>query len=187
MNALLAHEAENILQDATETLGQEQERFAITNLEQATWAMRKLRALAAKEVDIRKVAEGELKRIQQWLETELRDIDSGRQFFTGILEAYHRNTIQDDPKAKTIKTPYGKLKLTKQQPEFLRDEDAIKNWAKVNKPDILIPQEPKLDWAGLKKQLQVAGDKAIDPSTGEVVPGVTVTEREAKFTVEVEV
>ncbi|MEG6521101.1 host-nuclease inhibitor Gam family protein [Desulfotomaculum sp. 1211_IL3151] len=188
MNALLANETENILQDAAGVLEQDQEqKFRITNLEQATWAMRKLRALSAKEDDIKKVAQAELSRIQGWMEAEIRDIDSSRQFFIGILEAYHRGLFQNDPKVKTIKTPYGRLKLTKQQLELQRNETAIKDWAKDNKPDVLIPQEPKLDWSGLKKQLKINDDKAIDPATGEVIPGITVINREPKFTVEVDV
>jgi hypothetical protein len=40
------------------------------------------------------------------------------------------------------------------------------------------------DWAELKKNTVVAGGKLYDSSTGEVVPGVEVVEREEKFTVE---
>ncbi|QNB45865.1 hypothetical protein BR63_05765 [Thermanaerosceptrum fracticalcis] len=185
MDALLKLDLDDI-QVPQEDQEEQREAFRITNLEQATWAMRKLRALAAKEAEIRKVAEEEIARINAWLQDEFKGIERSRSFFLGALEGYHRNLIQQDPKAKTVKTPYGKLKLTKQQPEFQRDDALIKAWAKENKPEVLIPQEPKLDWAGLKKQLVVEGDKAIDLTTGEMVPGILVIEREDKFSVEVD-
>ncbi|WP_031517715.1 host-nuclease inhibitor Gam family protein, partial [Desulfofalx alkaliphila] len=81
--------------------------------------------------------------------------------------------------------PYGTLKMRAQQPQYQRDDAAIKEWARVNRPEVLVQQEPKLDWAALKKVLQVAGDKLVDPETGETVPGVVVVERQPKFSVEV--
>ena len=60
----------------------------------------------------------------------------------------------------------------------------MKVWAQENRPELLVPQEPKLDWATLKKSLQATDDgRAVDTETGEIVPGVAINERPAKFSI----
>ncbi len=170
-----------------EQLEEIKENFKVHDLASATWVMRKLRLLAEKETEIKKVAENELQLIQSWLTGETKSIQQERDFFTGHLESYHRKLLAEDSKSKTVKTPYGKLKLTKQQPIFDKEDEVIAKWAKANRPAVLIPQPDKLDWATLKGQLQVSGNKVVDMETGEVVPGVVVTARPEKFSVEVEI
>ncbi|WP_031517742.1 host-nuclease inhibitor Gam family protein, partial [Desulfofalx alkaliphila] len=81
--------------------------------------------------------------------------------------------------------PYGTLKMRAQQPQYQRDDAAIKEWARVNRPEALVPQEPKLDWAGLKKAIRPVDGTAVDIDTGEVIPGIAIIERPPKFSVEV--
>ncbi len=180
MNALQAHELQELQKD------QERERFEIENIEQANWAVRKIAAARAAIREREELAKAEMERINEWLKSETQELQREVDFFTGLLEEYHKKQLANDSRAKTIKLPYGVLKMRKQQPLYQRDDAAIKEWAAKNRPDVLVPQEPKLDWAGLKKALQVAGDKMIDPDTGEAVPGIAVIERGHKFSVEVE-
>lgn len=163
----------------------ERERYQIEDINQANWALRKIAAAKAAIKEREELARAEIERINKWLESETEELQRDIDFFTGLLEEYHREQLAKDSKAKTIKLPYGVLKMRKQQPQYQRDDVAIKEWAAKNRPDVLVPQEPKLDWAALKKSLQITGGQAIDPETGEVVPGITVIEREPKFSVEV--
>lgn len=114
------------------------DRFAVENMEQANWALRKVGYHQRKQAEAKALADG--------------DID----FFTGLLEEFHRKLIKADPKLKTIRLPEGTLEIRKLPPEFQHDEEGLVEWAK------------------LKKRLQVAGGVAVDPETGEVVPGVSV-------------
>jgi len=167
---------------------EESKQFRIETKEQAIWALRKIAKVERERKEAREVAQAELSRIKEWLEEEERKADKAREHLDHLLEDYHMRQLEENPKAaKTIKLPHGTLKMRAQQPLFDRDDLAIKAWAKDNKPAVLVPQDPKLDWAGLKKQLTIAGEKAIDKETGEVVPGITVEERGPKFTVDVEV
>lgn len=179
MNALQVHELQSMPDE------QERQKFKIENIEQANWAVRKIAAARAAIREREELARAEIERIKRWLEDETQELQRDIEFFEGLLKEYHVKQLAKDSKAKTIKLPYGVLKMRKQQPKIERNDEQLKAWAKENKPDVLIPQEPKLDWAGLKKVLKIAGDKMIDPDTGEAVPGVTVIEREPKFSVEV--
>lgn len=176
----------NLLHKAElEQLPEDRERFTVTNIEQANWALRKIAAAQAAMAEREALAQVEIERIKLWLEGETKSLKETVSFFESLLLEYHIAELAKDSKAKTIKLPHGILKMRKQQPEYVRDDDVVKEWAQANKPDVLVPQPPKLDWTSLKKSLQVSDGKAIDPETGEVVPGISIFDRPPKFTVEV--
>jgi len=179
MNALQKNE----LQDLPDE--QERERFKIEDINAANWALRKISAAQAAIRERETLARAEVERVQQWLASETDKLKGDIEFFENLLHEYHQQELIKDKKAKTIKLPHGTLKMRAQQPQYHRDPDVIREWAEANKPDVLIPQLPKLDWARLKKTVKPVGGKAIDAGTGEVIPGITVIDRPPKFSVEV--
>ena len=179
MNALQKNE----LQDLPDE--QEREQFRIEDMGAANWALRKIAAARAAIRERETLASAETERIRTWLEDETESLQQTIRFFESLLYEYHTGQIEADPKCKTIKLPHGILKMRAQQPQYHRDPDVIREWAEANKPDVLIPQLPKLDWARLKKTVKPVGGKAIDAGTGEVIPGITVIDRPPKFSVEV--
>ncbi|WP_031514006.1 host-nuclease inhibitor Gam family protein, partial [Desulfofalx alkaliphila] len=127
MNALQAKELEG--------LPIEQERFEIQDINAANWAVRKIAAAQAAIREREILAQAEIDRIKQWLVGETKELQQTIDFFTRLLEKYHRKQIKADPKNKTIKLPYGTLKMRAQQPQYQRDDAAIKEWARVNRPE----------------------------------------------------
>ncbi len=170
-----------------ETGIEERESFIVDNEQKANWALRKIRQLQEKRVANIELAENEIERINMWLDDINSELEQSIDFFTGLLEQYHRRIFEQDPKAKTIKLPHGKLKMRKQQPEFIRDDGKLLAWLEsqgtVGKAYIKIIKSPH--WADLKKKLEIAGDKMVDPESGLIVVGVEVIEREPKLYVEV--
>lgn len=162
-----------------------QERFRIASKEQANWALRKIARIEADIAEVNGVAEAEIARINAWRNEQLAGCDKNKEFFIGLLHEYHDLLLADNPKAKTVKLPYGTLKMRALPPEIERDEEALLEWVKTNKPQFVIVTE-KTNWAELKKVLEIKSDGALDPETGEVLPGITVTERPPKFSVEVQ-
>lgn len=156
-------------------------RFQIETKEHAIWALRKIAAIERARKEAQEAAQAEICRMQDWLAGEEKRADQAREYLDQLLEEYHRKQLEENPKAKTIKLPHGELRFRAQQPEFYRDENTIKAWAKENRPDVLIPQDPKLDWTGLKKVIRIVDGKALDPNTGEIIPGITIVERQPKF------
>ncbi|MGI6079267.1 MAG: host-nuclease inhibitor Gam family protein, partial [Fastidiosipilaceae bacterium] len=96
-------------------------------------------------------------------------------FFEGLLHEYFLTLRESDPKLKTMKLPHGTLKMRKQQPQYEYDEETLLPWAKENLPEAVVIKEAVAK-TPVKKYVQ---------ETGEMVPGVTITERPEKFSVEV--
>ena len=84
---------------------------------------------------------------------------------------------------KTYDLPSGKLVLKHQEPKYDTKDEELVPWLKANRPELVKTKESS-DWANLKKELKVSPDgTAMVTEDGEIVPGVTVTQREDKFTV----
>lgn len=163
-----------------ENFAEEKKPFRIENREQAIWALRKITAVEKAREEARAAARAEIDRINAWLKEEEKQADRAREHLDYLLEDYHRRVLAETGQ-KTIKLPHGELQIRARQPEYQRDEKHLKDWARENRPEFLVPQEPKLNWTALKKNLTVAGGQAVDKETGEVVPGITVIERPAGF------
>ena len=164
----------------------EKPAFRIDTKEQAVWALRKIAGIERNRQEARTAAQAEIDRIKAWLADEEKRADQAREYLDFLLEDYHRRAIKENPKQKTIKLPHGELQLRAQQPDFTRDDKVLMDWARKNRPGFVIDPPPPasvLNWGELKKVLQVVDGKPIDPLTGEVIPGLVVTERPQKFAI----
>ena len=176
------------LQQINEVPGQdtlEKPRFEITTMEQAIWALRKIAGAERARKEAQDAARAEIERISQWLQDEELRANQARKHLDYLLEQYHRAQLAENPKLKTIKFPHGTLRIRSQQPHYNRDDAEVKKWAADSMPEVLVEQEPKLDWPELKKALAIKDGVAVIADTGEVVLGLEVEERPDKFTVEV--
>lgn len=147
-------------------------------------------ARVLREVDaVNEVYDAEIERIEVRRRHRLDILDGQKAWLAQALEMYHRARLADDPNAKSIELPNGTLKSRRQQPEWTFDPDVFVAWAAEHHPDLVrvpAPPAPAPDKVAAKKALSVADGTAVDPSSGEVVPGVTVEERGPSFTVEVD-
>lgn len=173
--------------DEIEALDEEtKEQFKINSIDQANWAFRKLSALAAKEKEVKVLAEIERERINQYEKNEMKSIENQRSFFESLLIAYAFEQRNIDPKFKA-KTPYGSIGFRKQQPKWEYDEIAlVQSLKNIGLNDLIrVKEEP--DKTAIKKTLHVLDGQVIDPDTGALVEGVKVTPLDDKITISVEV
>ncbi|GIM45929.1 phage protein [Collibacillus ludicampi] len=160
------------------------ENFVVDTKEKAVWALRKLAKIRREMAENQAIAEEEIRKFQVWLEDVNGALQKDAEYFEGLLQAYHRMVLEENPKAKSIKLPYGTLKARIQEPEYIRDEEKLLTWTKANRPESIKVKE-SVDWSSLKKTIiSTANGVAIDEN-GQVVEGVTVVERGIKFSVEV--
>jgi hypothetical protein len=165
-------------------------RWRITDRASAFWAMRQLAKARARIDENKQLAADEMKRIDRWLYEENKPWARTAEFFERHLEAYHRQLLAEDPKAKTVKTPFGTFALRAQAPEWRYNEAGLLAWLKTNRPDLIrVTEEP--DKAALKKAvaLVVQEDETYLPvlaETGEQIEGVAVVDRPPAFSVKVE-
>jgi phage host-nuclease inhibitor protein Gam len=161
---------------------EKKERFQIKDKEQAEWCLRQISRLLCEQKEIEATAQAEIEKITTWKNDQTESIQKSISFFEYLLTEYHQQVLKENPKAKTIKLPSGKLEARKAQPEFIRNKEEMLPWVEKNQPDYVIVKKD-VNWAGLKKILRYENGTGIDPDTGEVVPGLTVIDRGTAFRV----
>lgn len=160
MNILLEH-------DLQEVQGVKEE-FKVTDLQGATWALRKLRALNEKIDEINTLAVEEISRINEWAEKEVKSLNDDKEYFEGLLSAYYIEERTKDKKFK-LSTPYGKVTSRKTSKYIYEDEQAIMDYCNMNEIDVIRVKE-ELDKTSFKKLCK----DGVNQETGEVIPGVRV-------------
>ena len=160
MNILLEHD----LQEVQEV----KEEFKVTDLQGATWALRKLRALNEKIAEINTLAIEEISRINEWAEKEVKSLNDDKEYFEGLLSAYYVEERAKDKKFK-LSTPYGKVTSRKTTKYIYEDEQAIMDYCNTNEIDVIRVKE-ELDKTAFKKLCK----DGVNQATGEIVPGVRV-------------
>ena len=156
----------------------ESEGFVIDSDAKALWALQKI-----------KEARADRDTWVAWYKQKIKEITEQTDFDTMNLERMLADYFATVPH-KTTKTqesytlPGGKLILKKQNPEYTRDDKTVIEWLKVNKMPQFVKVKEELDWAGLKDATGVFEGNVVTED-GEIIPGITVTDREAKFVVEV--
>ena len=166
---------------------EEKERFKVTDNSSADWCLRKIKALKTQQDENTQLAQKEIERIKAWEETENEKLQNNIAFFECLLLEYHLPIYQADEKKKTISLPNGKLKLRKQQPNFIRDDEKLIGYLRHTEQFDLIEVIEKPKWGEFKKNLEVSEDGAIiaDKNTGELVDCIKAEIRPPKFSVEV--
>jgi phage host-nuclease inhibitor protein Gam len=158
--------------------------FIVDDDQKADWALRKIAAVKAQKADIKAQAEQQMNVIKQWETEQAERLEKDVEYFTSMLISYATQKRESNPKFKTQKLPHGKIGFRKQQPQWMFDDDIVSKLKKSgNGALIRIKEEP--DKVAMKKLLSVQGNKAVDLSTGEIVPGITVDVRDDNPIVEV--
>ena len=153
----------------------EKERFEITDLSSLSWVMREILHPLKKEVEqVKHLEKLEIERIKEWAEKETRAPLQEMQYWEQRIADYHLSILEQDPKQRTLSTPYGKSRTRRSaaQPDKADDEKLL-TYAKSNQLNDLIKVEESVKWGDLKKKLKVVGNNVVDEN-GEVVPGVVV-------------
>lgn len=122
-----------------------------------------------------------------WYEQKIMEIKEQTEMDNAFLEAALERYFETVPhkKTKTTETyefPGGKLVRRLQQAEYKRDDKTVIAWLKEKFGGRFVKTEEKLDWAGLKEATGVF-EGAIVTEDGEIVPGIEIIERPAKFDV----
>lgn len=165
----------------------EKELFQITDMNSLNWVFRKLAALSAKEKDVKQLADAERERINDWENRELISLHNDKNYFESLVSAYHAKQLEENPKAKTLSTPFGKSKsrASKPQPKPV-DKDKLLQHVKATGMTEFIKEEVK--WGDFKKLLHIHeadGQPVVIDENGTIVEGVEVEPSSLSFKVEV--
>jgi Bacteriophage Mu Gam like protein len=168
--------------------------FEVTNQESAAEALRRITYFMEQIQSVENIVqtqiqpfESKIEKIKAWGEDAKQEHYDRIKHYESLLEAYMRLQVTEQeskgkkPK-KTLKLPYGAIKLKKQQPEFVRDEEKLLEYAKSIG---MVKVKESADWSEIKKQCTVVGEKLVNED-GEVVPGISINERPEKFEFNIE-
>jgi hypothetical protein len=151
--------------------------------EQAARALREMGRLRSRIDANKATAERERAKITTWETSVNEPLQERYAWLHSLLTKYAINERNLDPSRKTIQTPYGKLATKPKQREWKIDADKFTAWAKEHAPDLIkITTTPKL--AEVKRAYRDADGKAVD-MFGQVAEGVTITDPETPYTVDV--
>ena len=164
-------------------LMEESNEFRITDDLMADWAVEKINAARAERDRLVSLVQEKIEQLQEKRQLYIVNFEENTSYLRAKLMDYFMTVKTQDTKTmKKYKLVSGTLVLKKQQSVYERDEGALLAWAETTVPE-LVKVKKEVNWADLKKQADVSGDKLL--LDGEIIPGVTVVEREDVFEVQV--
>lgn len=147
--------------------------------------LRELRQLRNEVGDIERDAKRERDRIDDWQRQEFKRLDHDIRKCEQALRAFAEEKALEDG-TRTYRTPWGRLELTVPEKPLMKiaDKGEVLAWAEANRPDLVTVKESRsVAHADLLAALTVTDSAAIDPATGEVVPGVDASVPPPRFKV----
>ena len=183
----------NIIESlATQNLGidiedeQQKEEWRIDNDSRADWALDKIREARAQYRRLEMVVNDKIAQLKAALEKEKERMEREAGFFECKLAEYFESVPKRKTKTQeTYKLPSGRLVKKYKQPQIVRNEDKLVAWLENNSMTELVKIQKRADWATLKKETDIAGEKIISKHTGEIIDGVRAVARNPEFKVEV--
>jgi len=149
------------------------EEFVIDNDDKLIWAFKKLKASKTEAEKINEIANAQISKIESWKGQQLEKTDNSINYFTGLITAYYRNLLEENPKAKCV-TPFGKASKRKVAAWKYPDDAALVELCKEYVPDAVVTKET-VNKTELKKILKVS-EGMVFTSDGEIIEGITVDE-----------
>ena len=143
-----------------------------------------------------RMAENQYDRMKAWYDHQIKNLqeirDRTRVWAEACLRPYMDMVPTTGKKIRSYDMPGGTLKLAQQDPEYEVDDAELVPWLEANGYEAMVEVKKKARWGEFKKILKdekistaEAGDGSLQLVTedGEIVPGITATVREAKFSI----
>ena len=144
-----------------------------------------------------KQVEEQYDRMKAWYDhqiTNLKEIrDRTRTWAEACLRPYMDMVPATGKKILTYDMPGGTMKLAKQDPEYEIKDAELVPWLEANGMDGFVAVKKEARWGDLKetlkdekKKIRTVDDNGVlrvVTKDGEIIPGITATVREDKFTV----
>lgn len=163
----------------------EQSGFRIDDDRAAEWALRKIKEIRAERDRLQAGCQEQIDYYTARADALQKKAEADEGYFAALLSDYFDQ--QPHSKTKTQETyalPGGKLVLKHPAAKVDKDDAALLAWCKANAPDKVQVKEAPM-WAELKKECKAVDGGYVHTATGELLPGVKLTEQPDKFVVEV--
>lgn len=179
MNALQQNELEELALVDTE----KRERFKITDLSSLNWVLRKLDVINLQKQEINKLVDDEIGKLEHFRNNKLSEFGEHEMFFHSLIEEYAAEQREKDPEFRVV-TPYGTVSYRKQQPDWNYADEKLLEYLERNELNDYIRIKKEPNKVEIKKKFKLHNGQVVDEN-GQVVEGITVSERPAKLVVKV--
>lgn len=171
MNPLEKYELEDL--EESQVLEEENQGWKIDSLDSADWALRKITAMKQANEEIKRFADRDRERIDDWEQKETQSNNDSISFFEHKLAEYLYEKRKTDKKA-IIKTPHGRVSTRKQPDKWeIRSDDAIKEFEELGLKDF-IRTKKEINKKDLKEAVVVTDGGKVVTEDGEVLKSVKV-------------
>jgi len=138
--------------------------------ESATIAISRVATIENKIARIKAIRDAELRRIRQWAENEIANLESTHVFFAAPLESFMRARNRQDPKIKSLKYPNGTIGV-RMTPDRIEVEEGLDLKALSEKDDPFVVESTnfRIDKKYLLKTIKEDGQEP--PEYATLVPG----------------
>lgn len=160
----------------------EPDRWQLTDDNGAEWCLKKISEKQMEIVEREQFVRQQIQQLNDWLNKETKPLKDEQEHLESLLRGYAEKILKNKEK-HSISLPSGRFGFRKQPPKIEKDDAALLDYCDHYQTDF-IKVKKSVDWAGLKKSCTLDGNHYVTRD-GEVLPGVTVTEQNPKFTVEV--
>jgi hypothetical protein len=176
--------------------------FQVTNLEQASWAVRKIAQHRAQLQEANEVYVAERERLDAYMRDAEGRCTKATEFLEGLLRRFHEERLAGEgahpaiatkeqwakAKSKTIRLPAGQLVARRGTDRLDVDDERFVEWARATGHDHLLHTTITPDKGEIK---QAVGDvmedgRVVDADSGEFMPGVTWVDGAVRFSVKTE-
>lgn len=165
---------------------EEEDAPMINSMQKANYFLKLVKNIDQDILDIDALCAEEIKktteRINNYKIAQIEPLLKQRDYFVRLLKNFTEHELANSTK-KSIKLPSGTLAMTKQQPLWEYEDDSIIKFLIANNGNNYVSTkiEEKIDKVAFKKAVKI--EDGIPKFNGIEIPGLSVTERENKFTV----
>ncbi|EJP32294.1 Gam-like protein [Selenomonas sp. FOBRC9] len=169
----------------------EKKPFEVTDAASAQWALEKIAEKRKEREMVEDQYQKMVARYEKWRAESLMKLDEDEAFFEGLLRPWAEAELAGSKK-KSVMLPSGRVGFRAGSKTYMMGGEKVSATnadllAFVRKDDAdYIERKESVRWGDYKKTLNVMEDGRIVSVTGQIIPGMTVTEGEPSFYVEAE-
>ena len=164
--------------------------FEVTDISSANWTIRKILEHQAAIDEVKAQADKMKTEIEEWLQSETEEHQKSVDSLSALLSPFVVSQIEGTKK-RSIKLPSGTAGFRKGSVTFTlegekvdKKSEQLLKFVKYHKLDEYIITEEYVDWASLKKSLNVTDDGKVISADGEVFDVMAATQEPDKFYVQ---
>ena len=160
------------------------EKFAITNEDQAMFFLRKVNELREERDHINNICNKQIEsfteKVNSWRNSQVYTIDNTENYFISLLEEYARIQLSDSKK-KSIKYPFGTLSFKKMPDKYVYDDETLMHYIKERDLNQFIRVKEEINKKDLKSALTIKDGAAC--FNDEKIEGVAFEPGIVKFSI----